>query len=236
VFTIKPESVDGDRFEIKDNELTLLNPNFEEQQTFEVILEVEDQTGLTYQKTFEIKVLDINEPPVGISLETDVLLDAKTEIGTVVGTLSTQDEDSGDTFVYNLTGESEFFAILDDQLVTKNNFNFLIEETFQIGVVSTDLGGLSVADSFEIVVLAIPLSASVKLPVEIFPNPVENEFSITLGVDATFEIFTLTGAKLRSEAFSKGTHVVDVKGLKKGVYVVHLLSNQREEYIRFIKQ
>jgi hypothetical protein len=222
VLTIKPESVDGDRFEIKDNELTLLNPNFEEQQTFEVILEVEDQTGLTYQKTFEIKVLDINEPPVGISLETDVLLDAKTEIGTVVGTLSTQDEDSGDTFVYNLTGESEFFAILDDQLVTKNNFNFLIEETFQIGVVSTDLGGLSVADSFEIVVLAIPLSASAKLPVEIFPNPFEQILHLRSDHSSHVQVYSITGALITEQALSSGDNSIDLGEHPAGVYILRM--------------
>jgi len=239
LFTIRTQvgSSYSHRFEIKGNELSILNPDFEEQSTFEVLLEAVDQVGLACQKTFEIKVLNRNEPPLAISLETHVLLDGNAEIGTEVGTLDTQDEDLDDEFIYVLSKASDFFEIVDNKLRIKSPFNKSVsDETHSVEVVSTDLGGLSVADSFEIVVFGVPLSIPGKIPTEIFPNPVENEFSIHLNGEAVLEIFSLNGAKLSSQTLSEGNHLIDVSDLKKGVYVICLLSNQSKEHIRFIKQ
>ncbi|MEQ8581247.1 MAG: BspA family leucine-rich repeat surface protein [Marinoscillum sp.] len=239
LFTIRTQvgSSYSHRFEIKGNELSILNPDFEEQSTFEVLLEAVDQVGLACQKTFEIKLLNRNEPPLAISLETHVLLDGNAEIGTEVGTLDTQDEDLDDEFIYVLSKASDFFEIVDNKLRIKSPFNKSASDvTHSVEVVSTDLGGLSVTDSFEIVVFGVPLSIPGKIPTEVFPNPVENEFSIHLNGEAVLEIFSLNGAKLSSQTLSEGNHLIDVSDLKKGVYVICLLSNQSKEYIRFIKQ
>ena len=78
-------------------------------------------------------------------------------IGTAVGTFSTTDPDSGNTFVYGLvsgTGSTDngSFTIEDNTLKTNAVFNYETKPSYSIRVRTTDQGGLYYEEAFTIMV------------------------------------------------------------------------------------
>jgi hypothetical protein len=88
----------------------------------------------------------VNETPTDIALSTNFVSEGQ-PINTVVGTFSTTDPDSGNTFTYTLvsgTGSADnaSFNILGASLRTSAVFNFNVKNVYSIRVRSTDQGGL----------------------------------------------------------------------------------------------
>jgi len=78
-------------------------------------------------------------------------------VGTAVGTLSTTDDDIGDTFTYTLvsgTGSADnaSFTIDGNTLKTSTSFNFEAKTSYAVRVRSTDAGGLVTEKAFTITV------------------------------------------------------------------------------------
>ena len=94
------------------------------------------------------------------SAPTDIALSASSvpenqPSGTTVGTFSTADPDTGDTFTYSLasgTGDTDNtqFTIVGNQLQTAASFDFEAKSSYSIRVQSTDSGGLSIQKIFTI--------------------------------------------------------------------------------------
>ena len=96
--------------------------DYEEAGTRSVLVEVDDGQGGTYQEAFEITVLDENDTPTDIDLGNDTVAENAT-IGTLVGVLSTTDQDVGDTHTYTLVAgvggdDNALFSTDGDQLKT----------------------------------------------------------------------------------------------------------------------
>ncbi len=101
----------------------------------------------------------LNSAPAN-SAPTDIALSASSvpenqPSGTTVGTFSTADPDSGDTFTYSLasgTGDTDNaqFTIVGNQLQTAASFDFEAKSSYSIRVQSTDSGGLSIQKIFTI--------------------------------------------------------------------------------------
>ena len=98
-----------------------------------------------------------NSPP------TDILLSSTTvgenlPTGTTVGTLSTADPDTGDTFTYALVSgagstDNGAFSIAADQLITAAMFDYENQDIYSIRVRTTDIGGLSYEEAIGIAIL-----------------------------------------------------------------------------------
>ncbi len=94
------------------------------------------------------------------STPTDIALSASSvpenqPSGTTVGTFSTADPDSGDTFTYSFasgTGDTDNtqFTIVGNQLQTAASFDFEAKSSYSILVQSTESGGLSIQKTFTI--------------------------------------------------------------------------------------
>jgi VCBS repeat-containing protein len=67
-----------------------------------VTVRVTDVGGLTYDETFTINLTNVNETPTDLSLSANTVAENAAN-GTVVGTVSGTDPDSGDTKTYSLT-------------------------------------------------------------------------------------------------------------------------------------
>jgi hypothetical protein len=101
-------------------------------------------------------VTNVNEAPIQIALSS-VTVSENTAVGTVVGDLSTTDEDADNTFTYTLVSgagdvDNAAFQIVDGQLRTAAAFDFETANTFLIRVLSADQGGLSYEKPFTITV------------------------------------------------------------------------------------
>ena len=106
-----------------------------------------DQDGATYDEVFTISVTNVNEIPTDISLSSASVAENQA-INTVVGTLSTTDPDTGDTFTYALvsgTGDDDngTFNLFGASLRTSAVFDYEARTSYSIRVRTTDLEGLS---------------------------------------------------------------------------------------------
>jgi hypothetical protein len=111
-------------FEIVGNEVRVKSGavlNHETTPSYTLTIEVEDSAGNTYPETFTISIDDVNEAPTDIVLGASNI-DEDATSGTVVGVLSSTDEDSGDAATYSITGGtgSSVFEISANQLVLKS--------------------------------------------------------------------------------------------------------------------
>lgn len=122
--------------------------DFETKSSYSIRVRSTDQGGLTTGKAFTITVTNVNEVPTYVTLSANTIAE-NNEIGAVIGTFSTTDQDAGDTFTYTLTetiGGSELdnasFSIDGANLIANVVFDYEAKSTYYIHVRSTDQGGL----------------------------------------------------------------------------------------------
>ena len=94
---------DNDAFDVNDNELNIYSPfNYEIKDTYSIRLQVSDGTD-TYEEILIITVNDANDEPVDIELS-EASIDESNPVGTVVGTLSSSDEDESQSQLFPCIG------------------------------------------------------------------------------------------------------------------------------------
>jgi VCBS repeat-containing protein len=141
-------------FEIQGDQVVVKNGaqiNYESDDEHTLNIQVTDENGASYQQEIQIQVSDINETPTDISLS-DSTVDENSAGGTVVATLSATDEDTNESFTYQLSDDSGLFEISGDQVVVKEgaDINYEANDAHDITVDVTDSAGNSYTESFTI--------------------------------------------------------------------------------------
>ena len=131
---------------------TLLD--YESTPSHTVTVRVTDSGGLTYDEMFTINLTNVNEAPISISLSGNTVEENAVN-GTVVGTVSTVDPDSGDAKTYTLTNSAggRFAINSSTGVLTVANGSLLNYEavtSHSITVRVTDSGGLTYDKTFTI--------------------------------------------------------------------------------------
>jgi hypothetical protein len=123
----------GERFTIVDgNKLKVLSGNeyldYETNTTHDITILVRDPDWNTYDEIFTILVQNRNEAPTDILFDSTAV-DERAEAGTLIGTLTAVDPDSGDSFVYTLTDNSDgrFEIVNGNQVVVLDGVKLLAE-------------------------------------------------------------------------------------------------------------
>jgi hypothetical protein len=119
-----------------------------------VALRVTDHAGLSYDEGFSVEVRDIEEAPTGLELSLTVVNEGS-PTGTVIGTLSTCDPDTGENFVYTLLDSAGGrFKIVGDELLVDNaeRVNYEANPLPTIRVRTTDRGGAGLSFDKEFVI------------------------------------------------------------------------------------
>eukprot|EP01136_Pigoraptor_vietnamica_P014679 Opistho-1_new@57081 len=131
--------------------VTTVAMNFESKSSYVISVKVQDKGGLSFTKQMTITVLDVNEPPTGISISASTV-DENVPANTVIGTFTTTgDPDAGETFRYSFNkNPSNVFAISGNTLVTAGAIDYEAQTSYTVGIVATDKGGLFVAIDFTI--------------------------------------------------------------------------------------
>jgi protocatechuate 3,4-dioxygenase beta subunit len=124
--------------------------------TYKIRLQVKDQKGLKYQKAVSIRVTGKNAAPTSLAIS-PARVQENRGIGTTVGTFSTRDPNSGDSFTYSLvsgTGSTHNskFSISGNQLRTASVFNYEARNSYSIRVMVKDRGGKYYAKAFTIAI------------------------------------------------------------------------------------
>ncbi len=152
---------DNALFEIDGDQLkTAAIPNYADGPTRTVRVRTTDPVGATYETTLTIDVTDTNAAPTDIELSPREI-EIYRPVGSAVGELATTDLDREDRHTYQLvagtgdTGNSLFYM---DGSTVRATVSFDVESspTYLIRVRSTDLGGVTIEESFTISVIGIP--------------------------------------------------------------------------------
>jgi hypothetical protein len=161
--TLSLSGSDAAMFEINSAELRLkaaATLDFESNPTLNVTVVIDDITvGSTPDDTanLEITITNVNEPPTDISLSNNSVAENQSS-GTLVGTLSTTDPDSGDPFTYVLTdtlnypdnGAFQIGGASADMLQTAMSFDFETKNSYLVKIQSRDGFGATYAEVFTI--------------------------------------------------------------------------------------
>jgi len=95
-------STDNGAFNISGNTLRATSSlDFETKNSYTVRIRTTDQGGLFFEKAFTITVTEANEAPADLALSSTSIAE-NSPANTKVGTMSTIDPDSGNTFTYSL--------------------------------------------------------------------------------------------------------------------------------------
>ncbi|MBW4612238.1 MAG: cadherin domain-containing protein [Desmonostoc vinosum HA7617-LM4] len=179
--------------------------DFESDNSYTIKVKTSDQDGLFYEKELTINVTNVNETPTNLALNNTSVAE-NSSVSTVVGTFSTTDPDTGDTFTYSLVvgngdADNDAFIVDGNQLKIKASPNFETQSSYNIRVKTTDASGLSYQKALTITVndLDIPTRLTTKN---------DDIFNIT-GDDtkATLQV-TLTGRN-SNQVNELGVFIVD---------------------------
>ena len=143
--------IDGNRLKVKDGSLL----NFDDKSSHDITIRTTDSGGESYDETFTIKVENDNFEPTDISLDRKSVNELS-ENGTLIGTLTTSDSDSGDTHKYKLLDDADGrFKIDGNRLKVKDGslLNFDDKSSHGITIRTTDQGGKSYDQEFTINVI-----------------------------------------------------------------------------------
>ncbi|MHC5828806.1 MAG: hypothetical protein ACYT04_76115, partial [Nostoc sp.] len=132
-------TINGDKLQIN------ASPDFESKSSYNILVQTKDNEGLTFEKPLTITINDVNEPPTDLALDkTDV--NENVAANTVIGTFSSTDPDTGNTFTYSLvtgTGDTDnsAFTINGDKLQINTSPDFESKSSYNILVQTKDNDG-----------------------------------------------------------------------------------------------
>ncbi len=124
--------------------------------TVNITLIATDPSGATATDDIVLTVNNTNDAPTDLSFAITTISE-NTAVGTSLGTLTTTDEDNGDTFTYTLvsgTGATHngLFTITNGELVTNAGINFEENATLSVRIRTSDAAGASYSKVFSITV------------------------------------------------------------------------------------
>lgn len=143
-------AVNDSRFEVVAGQLKLkdgVSLNYETAASIVLSVTSTDQGGLSRTEDFTISVKDVSEAPGNIVLDNLTVNENDYEV--LVGTLSTIDDDAGDTHTYTVD-DGRFVIVGNQLLIGDSGFDYEIESSVTINISSTDSTGNSVTKAFTI--------------------------------------------------------------------------------------
>ncbi|MEQ9219471.1 MAG: Ig-like domain-containing protein [Cyclobacteriaceae bacterium] len=165
-FDLAPGEGDDDNaaFDVNDNELNIYSPfNYEIKDTYSIRIQVYDEFE-TYEEAFTISVVDANDAPTDIGLSS-TSIDESNPTGTVVGMLSSSDEDESQNHSYSLVSgsgdtDNASFDIVGDELRSAEIFDFETKTSYSIRIQTDDENGGTFEKEFSITINDLPASVS----------------------------------------------------------------------------
>ncbi len=143
-------------------------------QFYSIRIRSTDNGGLTFEKVFSIKILNLNEAPSDIILDT-TFVNEDNEALFHISKIRSVDFDNPDSFTYSLVSgagdtDNTEFTIVNDNLIIKEKTNYDVKDAYSIRLKSKDIGGLSVEKAFVITVNDI-IGNSIPLPSANYISP-----------------------------------------------------------------
>ena len=142
--------VNNDTFRIsKDTLQTNMLLSFEEQSTYNLTISTTDRGGGKVEKDFVITIGDINEAPTALEL-TNHEIKENAPSDTIIGYINVTDDDITDEHTYALKDNDASFTLSNDTLKATQTFNYETKATYEITIITTDLGNNTLEKTFTI--------------------------------------------------------------------------------------
>jgi hypothetical protein len=141
-------SDDNADFNVENGELFVLETlDFETKKSYSLRLKATDKGGLTYEESFVISITDVNENPTDITISNNQIAE-NSEIGSVIGELSAEDQDASSTFTFELVSgdgdtDNSLFAVDGANLTVQDELDFETKSSYSVRIEVTDNGGAS---------------------------------------------------------------------------------------------
>jgi autotransporter-associated beta strand protein len=150
--TLSLSGADASSFEIVGTSLYLkagVTLDYETKPSYAVTVQASDATlpgSMPASQSYTLSVANVNEAPTGLGAFPTSVAENQ-PVGTTIGTLTTADPDSGDTFTYVLVSgagdtDNGSFEIVGNALKAKASFNYEAKSSYTVRVRTTDAGGL----------------------------------------------------------------------------------------------
>jgi gliding motility-associated-like protein len=128
--------------------------DFEVVSSYSIRLNTSDGNGGNFQKVFTISIIDVNDPPTDINISSNQIPENRPS-NTVIGQLSTIDQDAGNTFIYTLVPgvgatDNNSFNISGNNLRSSIPFDYETKNTYSIRIRTTDNAGGTFEKQFTI--------------------------------------------------------------------------------------
>ena len=137
----------GGAFSIQANQLVSEEVfNFEETSNYLLIIRTTDGSGLSFDKTINIAINDVNDAPSALLINNDNI-NENLAVNSFIGLLSTEDEDVNESTTYSFVrgnNDNARFLIVGDSLKTFAIFNHEEKDTRLVQVRATDSGGATI--------------------------------------------------------------------------------------------
>ncbi|MEM7111119.1 MAG: BspA family leucine-rich repeat surface protein [Chloroflexota bacterium] len=141
---------DNDSFTLDGDEIKTDDTfDFEDKDSYTIRVRTTDDGGLNgeFEKAITITITDANDAPTDIALSPSSVAE-NSAVDTIVGTLSTTDEDAVDSHSYALVSgsgddDNGDFTIDGNQIKTSAIFNFEVKDSYAVRVRTTDSGSLT---------------------------------------------------------------------------------------------
>ncbi|MDD3302152.1 MAG: cadherin repeat domain-containing protein, partial [Candidatus Gracilibacteria bacterium] len=160
-FTTMPGlQLDNNMFTLSGNTLlTNFVPNYETKSSYYIMLDGVNNLGFYLDVSQTISINDTNEQPTDVSLDNNSIYE-NMGTGTIVGALSTIDQDTGDTYTYTLvsgTGsdDNSSFSINGANIIADFSADYETKTSYTVRVRSTDNGGLYTEKEFIINIIDV---------------------------------------------------------------------------------
>ncbi len=154
---------DNASFNVNGSELRASESfDFETKSSYNIRIQTNDNNGGLFEKAFVITIDDVNEVPTDIALDNNSI-DESNPTGTAIGSLTTADEDQGQSYTYTLvsgTGDTDnaSFNISGSELVSAEVFDFESKNSYSVRIQTNDGNGGTYAEAFTVTINDLPAS------------------------------------------------------------------------------
>ena len=191
------------------------------------------------------KIINVNEAPTDIELS-NLSFDENNVVGLEIASVSIADPDFNDSHSLEIDsdyGDFNKFEIVNGNLSLTESISYNDYQTLNLRLIATDVGELSYTKTFVVVVnsnLGLEEQTDKSL-VNLYPNPFENYFTISLinstnTADVSFVIFDLTGKTIFENDKNTDSTLVNLEHLESGVYFIKLKIDDKTLVKRLIKK
>ncbi|RKQ51269.1 putative secreted protein (Por secretion system target) [Roseivirga pacifica] len=152
---------DNSLFEVDgENLLAQTVFDFETKNEYRIRLRVTDEAGLFHEEQMTLSVLDVNEKPLSLVLES-YSLSENNKIGDVFSKIISEDPDYDDTYFYTLVegegdADNSLFEVDGENLLAQTVFDFETKNEYRIRLRVTDEVGLFHEEQMTLNILDVP--------------------------------------------------------------------------------